>query len=78
MCKLVNHTLFSVCISHLNIMFFVTRHKNKDLIANADGSLTIYVQADAPPKEQRTNWLYNPTQQEHRIYALVALDVEIN
>ena len=29
--------------------------KNKDLATNADGSLTIYVQADAPPKEQRTN-----------------------
>jgi hypothetical protein len=34
--------------------------KNKDLKFNADGSLTIYVQADAPPEAQRTNWLPAP------------------
>jgi hypothetical protein len=32
--------------------------KNKDLKLNADGSLTIYVQADAPTDpDQRANWL---------------------
>jgi hypothetical protein len=31
--------------------------KNKGLQTTADGSLTIYVQADAPPEAQRANWL---------------------
>lgn len=34
--------------------------KNKDLKANADGSLTFYVQADAPSETQRANWLPSP------------------
>ena len=34
--------------------------KNKTLVANADGSLTIYVQADPPPEAQRANWLPAP------------------
>lgn len=34
--------------------------KNKGLKANADGSLTIYVQADPPDESQRTNWLPAP------------------
>jgi hypothetical protein len=34
--------------------------KNKDLKYNADGSLTIYVQADPPPDDQRANWLPAP------------------
>jgi hypothetical protein len=34
--------------------------KNKDLKPNADGSLTIAVQADAPPPDQRANWLPAP------------------
>jgi hypothetical protein len=34
--------------------------KNKDLKSNADGSLTIYVQADAPPEALRANWLSAP------------------
>ena len=32
--------------------------KNKDLKLNADGSVTIYVQSDAPA--ERTNWLPSP------------------
>jgi hypothetical protein len=35
--------------------------KNKDLVYNGDGSLTIYVQADAPSDAQRANWLPAPT-----------------
>jgi hypothetical protein len=31
--------------------------KTKSLKYNADGSLTIYVQADPPPEAQRGNWL---------------------
>jgi hypothetical protein len=42
--------------------------KNKDLTPNADGSLTIYVQADAPPKEQRANWLPAPNDAEFTLY----------
>src|SRR5215469_16906154 len=42
--------------------------KNKNLTANADGSLTIYVQADGPPKEQRTNWLPAPKDAEFSLY----------
>jgi len=34
--------------------------KNKDLKFNADGSLTIYVQADPPAEEKRSNWLPAP------------------
>lgn len=34
--------------------------KNKTLKYNTDGSLTIYVQADAPPEAQRNNWLPAP------------------
>ncbi|HXC55377.1 MAG TPA: DUF1214 domain-containing protein, partial [Rhizomicrobium sp.] len=34
--------------------------KNKDLKYGADGSLTIYVQADPPPDEQLANWLPTP------------------
>lgn len=34
--------------------------KNKTLVANADGSLTIYVQADPPEEAQRANWLPAP------------------
>jgi hypothetical protein len=34
--------------------------KNKDLKANADGSLTIVVQAETPPPDQRANWLPAP------------------
>ena len=34
--------------------------KNKDLKLNADGSLTIYVQADPPVEEKRSNWLPAP------------------
>jgi hypothetical protein len=34
--------------------------KNKNLKYNADGSLTIYVQADPPPEAQRSNWLPAP------------------
>ena len=45
--------------------------KNKDLTANADGSLTIYVQADAPPNEQRTNWLPGPKDAEFSLYCRV-------
>ena len=36
--------------------------KNKDLVSNADGSLTIYVQADEPADpSMRSNWLPAPT-----------------
>src|SRR5215469_16926293 len=42
--------------------------KNKDLSTNNDGSLTIYMQADAPPKEQRTNWLPTPKDAEFSLY----------
>jgi hypothetical protein len=34
--------------------------KNKDLKLNADGSLTLYIQAEAPDGDQRSNWLPAP------------------
>ena len=43
--------------------------KNKDLKSNADGSLTIYVQADAPTDPvQRANWLPAPAGEEFSLY----------
>ena len=43
--------------------------KNKDLKPNADGSLTIYVQADAPSDPaQRANWLPAPKGEEFSLY----------
>ena len=40
--------------------------KNKDLKFNSDGSLTIYVQADAPA--QVSNWLPSPKDSEFVLY----------
>jgi hypothetical protein len=42
--------------------------KNKGLKQNPDGSLTIYVQADAPPAEQRDNWLPAPQGGDFTLY----------
>jgi hypothetical protein len=42
--------------------------KNKRLVANADGSLTIYVQADPPPEAQRANWLPAPKDADFSLY----------
>jgi hypothetical protein len=42
--------------------------KNKDLKYNADGSLTIYVQAAPPSDDQRANWLPAPKQGDFSLY----------
>jgi hypothetical protein len=43
--------------------------KNKDLMSNADGSLTIYVQADAPRDPiQRANWLPAPKGEDFSLF----------
>lgn len=42
--------------------------KNKSLKYNADGSLTLYVQTDAPNAEQRDNWLPAPKGAEFSLY----------
>jgi hypothetical protein len=42
--------------------------KNKTLKYNPDGSLTIYVQADAPPEAQRSNWLPAPKGGDFSLY----------
>lgn len=42
--------------------------KNKTLKYNADGSLTFYVQADAPPEAQRSNWLPAPKGNDFSLY----------
>jgi hypothetical protein len=42
--------------------------KNKTLKPNADGSLTIYVQADPPPEAQRANWLPAPKDRDFSLY----------
>ena len=36
--------------------------------ANADGSVTIYVQADAPTDERRNNWLPAPKGEDLSLY----------
>ena len=42
--------------------------KNKTLVANPDGSLTITVQADPPPEAQRANWLPAPKDSDFSLY----------
>ena len=42
--------------------------KNKTLKFNQDGSLTLYVQADAPPTMQRDNWLPAPKGSDFSLY----------
>jgi hypothetical protein len=42
--------------------------KNKSLARNADGSLTIYVEADAPPGQHRANWLPAPKGGDFSLY----------
>jgi hypothetical protein len=42
--------------------------KNKSLKYNADGSLTIYVQADPPPEAERANWLPAPKDRDFSLF----------
>jgi len=42
--------------------------KNKDLNTNADGSLTIYVQAEPLPDAQRSNWLPAPKDADFSLF----------
>nr|WP_246328900.1 DUF1214 domain-containing protein [Brevundimonas lenta] len=42
--------------------------KNKDLIVASDGSLTIYVQADPPSDDKRSNWLPAPKDADFTLY----------
>jgi hypothetical protein len=42
--------------------------KNKTLKTNPDGSLTIYVQSEAPPEAEQTNWLPAPKGAEFSLY----------
>jgi hypothetical protein len=42
--------------------------KNKNLQYNADGSLTLYVQADAPAENLRSNWLPAPKNGDFTLY----------
>ncbi|MCF6265409.1 MAG: DUF1214 domain-containing protein [Desulfuromusa sp.] len=42
--------------------------KNKNLVFNADGSLTIYVQADNPGKNKENNWLPAPKDENFSLY----------
>jgi hypothetical protein len=42
--------------------------KNRTLQFAADGSLTLYVQADPPPEAQRANWLPAPKAAEFSLY----------
>ena len=50
-----------------NQSFFVGT-KSKDLKLNADGSVTIFVQADAPTEAQRSNWLPAPKGQDFSLF----------
>ena len=42
--------------------------KNKTLKCNQDGSLTLYVQAEAPPAVQRDSWLPTPIDSDFSLY----------
>lgn len=42
--------------------------KNKDLRYGPDGSLTLYVQADPPPEDRRSNWLPAPADADFTLY----------
>jgi hypothetical protein len=42
--------------------------KNKTLTTDPDGSLTLYVQAEAPPEAQQTNWLPAPKGADFSLY----------
>jgi len=42
--------------------------KNKTLKTNPDGSLTIYVQSDAPTDDRRSNWLPSPKDADFSLY----------
>jgi hypothetical protein len=42
--------------------------KNKDLVVAGDGSLTLYVQADPPPADQRANWLPAPKDADFSLF----------
>jgi hypothetical protein len=42
--------------------------KNKDLVVASDGSLTLYVQADPPPDDQRSNWLPVPKDADFSLF----------
>lgn len=42
--------------------------KNKSLVSNPDGSLTIYVQADSPGADKENNWLPAPQQGDYSLY----------
>ena len=42
--------------------------KNKTLVPDAEGSLTITVQADPPPEAQRANWLPAPQGSDFSLY----------
>lgn len=47
---------------------YSTGTKNKGLKFNTDGSLTFYVQADAPPAGQQDNWLPSPKGSDFTLY----------
>lgn len=47
---------------------YSTGTKNKALKANADGSLTIYVQSQSPGKDKENNWLPSPKGADFSLY----------
>jgi hypothetical protein len=42
--------------------------KNRDLVYNPDGSLTLYVQVDPPPEGRRANWLPAPKDADFSLF----------
>lgn len=48
--------------------WIVNGTKNKDLKTNADGSVTIYVQADSPGADKEANWLPAPAGEDFSLY----------
>ena len=55
------------CDPHMGVICHM--HVSRDLRKAADGSLTIYVQADEPTDAvQRANWLPSPANAEFSLY----------
>ena len=48
-----------------------------NLRPNADGSITIYVQADSPGKDKESNWLPAPTEPFYMLFRMYLPDVEV-
>ena len=64
----------------LLVEYSINRYKigsADNLRPNADGSITIYVQADSPGKDKESNWLPAPTEPFYMLFRMYLPDVEV-